>query len=218
MIDNILLYISSGFIICAFIGYLFLIMIGRGKIVAKSNGFDITKDIISEYNSINVIESKRYFTIYNIKRRVIKLSTRCYYGSDLSSVSLSLMEAGISVIDNQKNKYIDLFRKIFSNLKILYIFPFIAILINNASYNISDAKVSIIFLGLFSVISYMIIDIKSQASEWISNNIKKIKEVSKDNSLKIVSFINRLLWLDKFIFFGELIMIIRFVMIMLEIS
>ena len=218
MIDNILLYISSGFIICAFIGYLFLIMIGRGKIVAKSNGFDITKDIISEYNSINVIESKRYFIIYNIKRRVIKLATRCYYGSDLSSVSLSLMEAGISVIDNQKNKYIDLFRKIFSNLKILYIFPFIAILINNASYNISDAKVSIIFLGLFSVISYMIIDIKSQASEWISNNIKKIKEVSKDNSLKIVSFINRLLWLDKFIFFGELIMIIRFVMIMLETS
>lgn len=214
MINNILLYISSGFIVCAFIGYLFLIMMCRNKIVTKSNGFDITKDIISEYNSINVIESKSYFTTYNIKRGVIKLATKCYYGSDLSSVSLSLMEAGTSVIDNHKNKYIDLFRKIFSNLKILYIFPLIAILINNASYNVSDAKVSIILLGLFSVITYVIIDIKGQASEWIRNNIKRIKEVSRDNSLKIVNFINILVWLDKFIFFGELIMIIRFTLMM----
>ena len=50
---------------------------------------------------------------------------------------------------------------------------------------------------------------------WISDNIKKIKGISKDNSLKIISFINRLILLDKFIFFGELIMIIRFVVILL---
>jgi len=213
--DIILLYISSGLIIFSFISYFIMILIGRGSVVSKVDGFDVTKDIISEYNSINVIESKNYFTVYNIKRKVIKLDTKCYYGKDLSSICLSLIEAGISVVDNNKNNYIDIFRKIFSNLKILYIFPIIAVFINNSSFNISDAKVSMIFILLFSVITYILIDIKSQASMWISDNIKKIKGIDKDNSLKIISFINRLILLDKFIFFGELIMIIRFVVILL---
>ena len=213
--DIVLLYISSGLIIFSFISYFIMILIGRGRVVSKVDGFDVTKDIISEYNSINVIESKSYFTVYNINRKVIKLDTKCYYGKDLSSICLSLIEAGISVVDNKGNKYIDIFRKIFSNLKILYIFPIIAVFINNSSFNISDAKVSMIFILLFSVITYILIDIKSQASMWISDNIKKIKGISKDNSLKIISFINRLILLDKFIFFGELIMIIRFVVILL---
>ena len=157
--DIVLLYISSGLIIFSFISYFIMILIGRGRVVSKVDGFDVTKDIISEYNSINVIESKSYFTVYNINRKVIKLDTKCYYGKDLSSICLSLIEAGISVVDNKGNKYIDIFRKIFSNLKILYIFPIIAVFINNSSFNISDAKVSMIFILLFSVITYILIDI-----------------------------------------------------------
>lgn len=215
---NILIYISFGFILISFVIYFLMIIIGRNKEVTKSNGFDITKDIISEYNSINVIESKSYFTIYNIKRKVIKLATRSYYGNDLSSVSLSLIEAGISIIDNKKNKYINLFRKVISNLKILYILPLLAILINHATYNINDAKISIIFIFLFSIITYIFIDIKSQVYMWIERNIKKIKDINKDNAISIIKFINILMWLDKFIFFGELVMIIRFVLILLEIN
>lgn len=217
MLMNILLYVSSGLIIVAFIGYLIMIMIGRNKIVSKVDGFDVTKDIVSEYNSINVIESKSYFTIYNIKRMVIKLDTKCYYGKDLSSICLSLIEAGISIVDNNKNKYIDIFRNIFSNLKILYIFPIIGLFINNSSFNISDAKVSIIFIFLFSVISYILINMKNQAFDWIKDNLKKIKGIDKDNRNKIVSFINNLILLDNFIFYGEFIMIMRLVFIILDI-
>lgn len=213
---DILMYISTGLILVSFVGYFLLILLGNKKIT-NSNGFDITKDMISEYNSINVIESKNYFTIYNIKRKVIKLSTKCYYGNKLSDISLSLIEAGISIVDNKKNKYIDLFRKIFNNLKMLYIFPIIAILINNVTYTISDAKVSIIFIILFSVISYILIDIKNEAGIWISDNISRIKDISKENKDKIKNFINKLVLLDKFILIGEFIMIIRFVGILLEI-
>lgn len=215
---NILLYVSMGFILLSFLGYFLLIMIGRNKSVSKNDGFDITKDIISEYNSINVIESSGYFTIYNIKRRVIKLATKSYYGKDLSSVSLSMMEAGISVVDNNKNKYIDIFRNIFSNLKILYIFPLISLFISNSSFNINDARASIIFIILFAFISYILMDIKEQACYWIVDNLKKIKDITKDNRIKIVNFINKLIICDKFIFFGEFIMIIRLVLIMLEIK
>lgn len=213
---NILLYVSTGLIIFSFIGYFIMIMIGRINVVTKNSGFDVTKDIISEYNSINVIESKSYFTIYNIKRRVIKLATKSYYGNDLSSISLSLIEAGISMVDNKKNKYIDLFRKIFSNLKTLYIFPIVALFINNASYNVSDAKVSMMFIILFSIITYIMIDIKTCAYNFICDNLNKIKDISKNSCLKILNFINRLILLDKLIFLGELVIIIRLVAILLE--
>ena len=103
---DIILYISSGMILFAYLGYFLLILINRNKIVSNSDGFDVTKDIISEYNSINIIETTGYFTVYNIKRKVIKLASKCYYGKDLSSMSLALNEAGISIVDNNKNKYL----------------------------------------------------------------------------------------------------------------
>lgn len=215
---EILLYVSSGLIILGYVLYLFIILIGRSKIVSDSDGFDVTKDIISEYDSINIIENNGYFTVYNIKRKVIKLATKCYYGKDISSVSLALTEAGISVVDNKKNKYIDIFRVIFNNLKLLYIFPLIALFINNSSFSVNDAKVSI-FIGLvLSFISYILIEIKNESIDWVSNNLKRIKNINKDNRNKIISFMNRLILFDKFIYFGELIMVIRLVLIMLEIN
>ena len=215
---EILLYVSSGLIILGYVLYLFIVLIGRSKIVSDSDGFDVTKDIISEYDSINIIENNGYFTVYNIKRKVIKLATKCYYGKDISSVSLALTEAGISVVDNKKNKYIDIFRVIFNNLKLLYIFPLIALFINNSSFSVNDAKVSI-FIGLvLSFISYILIEIKNESIDWVSNNLKKIKNINKDNRNKIINFMNRLILFDKFIYFGELIMVIRLVLIMLEIN
>lgn len=214
----ILLYVSNGMILLSYLGYFIMIMIGRNNIVSKSDGFDVTKDIISEYNSINIIESSCYFTIYNIKRKVIKLATKSYYGKDLSSIALSLNEAGISVVDNHKNKYINMFRTIFYNLKLLYIFPIIALIISNSSFNINDAKFSMIFVLLFVFISYMLIDIKNLGYYWVSNNIKKIKDISKEKRDKVLIFMNRLILLDKIIYFSELIMIIRFILILFEIN
>lgn len=214
---NILLYVSSGILLFSLVGYFLLIIISNKKIT-NSSGFDITKDIISEYNSINVIESKNYFTIYNIKRRVIRLSTKCYYGNTLSDISLSLIEAGISIIDDYKNKTINLFRQLFPNLKLLYIFPILSLFINHATYNISDARVSIIFIILFMIINYMLYSIKYDACFCISDNINKIKEINKDKKDKVISFMNRVLLLDKFILFGEFIMIIRILLILLEIN
>jgi len=215
---EILLYVSSGLIIFGYIIYLFIILIGRSKIVSDSDGFDITKDIISEYNSINIIENSGYFTVYNLKRKVIKLATKSYYGKDISSVSLALTEAGVSVVDNKKNKYINIFRVFFNNLKLLYIFPLLALFINNSSFSVNDAKVSIFIGVVLSFISYIIIDIKSAGVYWVSNNLKKIKNINKDNREKIISFMNKLILFDKFIYFGELIMVIRLVLIMLEIK
>lgn len=215
--NEIFLYVSTGLILFSYVGYFVLIMYGRCKNVSKENSFDIVKDIISEYNSINVIESKSYFTIYNIKRKVVKLSSKVYYGSDLSSVSLSLIEAGISIVDKKKNKFLDILRNVFSNLKLLYIFPIIVVLINNSSFNVNDAKSSIIFVLIFTFLSYIVLDIKSQGIYFISENIKKIKVISKEGKFEIVNFMNKLLLFDKIIYFGELVAMVRIVFIMLGI-
>ena len=46
----ILMYISSGMIVLSFALYFLLVLIGRRKKVTNSDGFNITKDIIHEYN------------------------------------------------------------------------------------------------------------------------------------------------------------------------
>ena len=214
---EILLYVSIILVLGAYVLYFLLIFIGRMKNIDGCNGFDVTKDIISEYNSINVIENRGYFTIYNIKRKVIKIASTSYYGNDLSSLCLSLIEAGISIVDNKKNKYIDVLRSIVSNLKILYIFPLISLFISNSSFNVNDAKVSIIFMLFFVFISYVNLEIKDLSYNFVNDNIDKIKDLKKENVEKIISFIKKMLLCDRLIYFGELLMIVRLVFIMLEI-
>ena len=191
-----------------------LVLIGRRKKITNSDGFNVTKDILNEYNSINIILSKSYFTVYNIKRRVIKMAKSCYSGNTLSDISIPLIEAGISSVDDRKNRVINLFRNICPNLKILYIFSLVAIFINEQTFNISDAKVSIIFFILFAIISYMVISIKESGKWNVSNNIDKI--ISKENGIKVISFMNKVSVLDKLIFISELLMIMRTVMIILD--
>lgn len=215
VLEALLMYLSNVLIIISFICYFIVLFFGSRVKVTNSNGFDVTKGIISEYDSINVIESKSYFTIYNIKRKVIKLSSMCYYGNNISAITLSLLEAGISIVDKKGNKYIDLFKKLFSNLKILYLFSGLSILINNVTYTVGDVRVGIVFIVMFTIISYMLFDIKNNAYIWISDNIKTVNGINKINSMKILNFIDKFLLIDKLIFLGELLIIVRFFSILL---
>ena len=215
MIVQILLYIANGLIVLGFLGYIIMIFVNRKTIIDGKDGFNITKDILEEYDSINIIENKSVFTIYNIKRKVIKIASRCYYGNSVSDIAIPLMESGISGVDNKQNKYLNLFRKIISNLKYLYVLPIISIILNSITYNLGDARIGLFIVAIFSIISYMLIDIKTNAYLWLEENIKKIKNINYD---KVLNFINKIIIFDKLIFFGELIMIIRFVAILLEIN
>ena len=210
-----LMYISNALIILSFALYFILIIINNKKIT-ESNGFNITKDILNEYDSINIIESKNYFTVYNIKRKVIKIASKCYYGNTLSDIAIPLIESGVSVIDNKGNKSIDFLRKIIPSLKYLYIFPIFMIGVNSVTYNISDAKVSIVFGIVALMISYILVNIKSESVLLLSSKIKKIKGINNDNKNKIISFINKVIFFDKLIFMSEGIMIIRFVMLLVN--
>jgi Zn-dependent membrane protease YugP len=203
-------------IVFSYLIYFLMIFIGKKHTVSKDSGFDVTKAITSQFNSINVIESKGYFCIYNMKRRVIKLNNMCYYGKSLSEISISLIEAGVSFVDDKKNKYVELYRKVFSNLKILYLFPIIMLVINNFTYSISDVRVGILFALMSAFVSYSLIDIKGHIMEWLNDNLKNLEGIKNENCNKIINYITKIFWLDKFIFLGELIIIVRFVAILLR--
>ena len=95
--NGVLFYVPNCLIIVAFLVYIIQVLIGRTQKITNSDGFNVTKDMLNEYDSINIIENKSYFTIYNIKRKVIKIASKYYYGNSISSIAIPLMEAGISV-------------------------------------------------------------------------------------------------------------------------
>lgn len=214
---NILMYVVNGLFFASFIGYVLLILMNN-KTIKNSDGFNITKDILNEYDSINIIENRSYFTIYNIRRKVIKIASKCYYGKRISDVAIPLMEAGISIVDNNKNKFILFMKKIVSNLKYLYILPIVIVIFNNISLGVVDTKVVLFLLVIFSIITYMLVGVKSEGVLLINSKLEKNKDINKEEKIRISSFLNKIILLDKFIFIGELVMIIRFIAIILNFS
>ena len=208
----ILMYIANGLIIFAFLWYLLLVIFNSNNKFTESDGFNVTKDILSEYDSINIIENKSIFTVYNLKRKVIKIASKRYYGNSLSDIAIPLMEAGVSA---NNSKYLDMLSKILSNLKKLYILPIIIIIVNSVTYSLGDARIAIPLVAICALASYIIIDIKNCAYIWLDKHINNKLKINKEKTLK---FINKIIMIDKLIFFGELLMIIRFVAIILEIN
>ena len=212
---NYLIYIADFLVIIGFIAY-FLLIICSNKKVSKGDGFNITKDVLNEYNSINIVENKGFLTVYNIRRKVIKIASRCYYGNSIGDVAIPLMEAGISIVDNHKNKFISFISKIRPNLKFLYILPAIAVLFNSVAA-IDDAKLGLIITFIFIIISYMLINVKMEALNLIGNKLSNSKILNKEDNVSVMKFLNRIILFDKFIFIGELVMVVRFVAVMLKV-
>lgn len=217
MINQIIFYGINGLIIFSYLLYLLIVLINRGKKVSSDiNGFDSVKDIIQEYERINIIEGNNNFSSYNIKRKVIKLAKNDYYGCDVSALSLGMIQAGISVDDNNKNKFINGCRKIIPSLRLLDLLGLISLIVNYISVNVNDAKIGIVIMGIIMIIHYLYFGILCNSLEFINKNIKKIKDINKDNKEKIINFINKYMLCHKIQVIAEVLIVIRFVMIILD--
>ena len=213
---NILLYVSNGLILISLFFYLLLILINKNRKITNETGFDITKNITSEFDRINIIASNGKITYYNPKRKVIRLNNNCYYGNDVSSIAVSLVEAGISVIDDGKNKIINFFKIFFSNIKMVYLFSLVAIVVNIVSSTSTDAKVSLVIMTILIIFIYLYISILNDSYNWIYQNINKVKLLNKKSNLKVMQHINYIIIINKGIFLGELLIVIRMVAIILD--
>ena len=192
-----------------------LYLLSNSKKISNSNGFDTTKDMISEYDKINIIEGYKNISLYNIRRKVIKLSTRDYYGCDVRAISFSMIEAGISIQDNDKNKFINISSKIIPTLKLFELIGIIILIINEVSSTVSDSKIGIAMMILILILEYFYIDILTGSYNFCFDRINRIKGIKNEDKNRIIKFINNKILVNRIQFISGIIIIIRFVAIIL---
>ena len=202
MISNILLITA---IILTIAPYLMLVITyltsnKEYKITASEN---ILK-LLDNDNNINFIENKEsYFSHYNIKRKMIKLSSNTYDSKKIFHIAVSSLLAGYSLINN---KIINYLSYIINKLKIITIIPIISIILSIYAHSIKDAKIGLIILLIIGIIQYIINNLTTTA---ISNvNIKEER---------ITKTLNIFLLNTKLYFICTLIQILRLVIIVLKI-
>jgi len=208
--NNLLLYISSLLIILAYVIYFFISLFNNKKI-EDTSGFDIANDILEEYDGIKIILSKGLSTYYDIKRKIIKMSKKNYYGNKVSDLTESLLEVGTFVYDKKGSKIIDIFRKIMPTLKILYILPIISIVINFSTYSVNDSRISLIILFIFFLINYFLLTVKNDTYNLFLEKQNSFKD-------KILKNISMFIKLDYGILFGYTLMMFRFFLILFGVN
>ena len=203
MISNIILILG---IILIILGYLYLIIL---YVVNKNKKLDITaadqvENLLKGNDSINVIESKdNIFSSYNLKRRIVKLTTRMYESNSLFSVSVASLLSGYSLVNN---KLINYFSYVFREIKYFSYTGIITIIFSFMVSNIGDSKLLIVIFFLIAIYQYLINSFNSEVMENI--------EVDKD----INRVINNISRVNTIFFIGTLLEMLRLVVIIFNIN
>ena len=188
MLRDILLIIAIILTIYIYIKILFKKIINN-KCINKYNGFDLAKEVTSNYNEINVIESKdAYINIYNIKRRIVKLTYKTYNAKDYFNLAISSIMAGYYTINVNKDKYLKYYSYIIKKINYLPKIPIIAIFISLLTSTIRDSKFSIAILIILGLFQYMLININMSAVENIKGKLNKL--LSDEEYNNIIDIIN----------------------------
>ena len=184
--------------------------------IAKKVGIahDIAKELTSNYDEINIVESKEVsISKYNLKRQIIRLTSNDYNSNNIFTLSTSSLLAGYSLSKLNKDKNIQLFSKVFSNIDYLNKSAPLAIIISLLATNIGDAKISIIILIIILFYQYLINEINNTSKEIINKTSEII--VEKENYLLIEKIQNTFLELNKISFITTLILILREIIIII---
>lgn len=185
-------------------GYiLILYLISKDK-ESNRTGSELALKILDNDYEIKVIESKgKILSTYSLKRKMIRLSTKTYYGKDYFSLYVAYILSGYEIV---RNKYTELISKIFQNIRVISFSVIIICLISIITNNSIDSKFAIIASIIISVYQYIIYNIQIKIKE-------EIKEIDK----KILAIFDKMLVINKLFFITSLIAILRFVIIILNI-
>ena len=211
MISYILLIVS---IIGVMFSYLILIinkvMVSK-KHVDNYTGFDIAKEVTTNYDVINIVSSSDIVSSeYDIKRNIIRLNSKNYDGNSYIDIAVSALLAGISLVNNESSSYFK-FSSIFKKIRSISLVPLVMVILSYFISNIGDAKIGIILFSLLLVYQYMRYQIVVSANEFIENNLdKNIYDMIKNIIYGYINFY-------KVSFIVSLVMLLRLVVIILAI-
>lgn len=214
MLSDVLLLVSIVLVIIAYIRIILIYFKTKKIKIEEVTGFDIAKELTSNYDEINIVESKEVsISKYNLKRQIIRLTSNDYNSNNIFTLSTSSLLAGYSLSKLNKDKNIQLFSKVFSNIDYLNKSAPLAIIISLLATNIGDAKISIIILIIILFYQYLINEINNTSKEIINKTSEII--VEKENYLLIEKIQNTFLELNKISFITTLILILREIIIII---
>lgn len=215
MIKDLLLLISIGLIL---ISYLKIIInyITTNKTTHDLTGFDIAKEITSNYEEINIVESKEInISKYNLKRRIIRLTKRNYDSKDTFALAVASYLSGYSLINITKDKSLNLLSNLLKNIDYLNKSSIITIVVSILATTKTDAKLSIILLGIILAYQYIKVQLDEKCLELTKEATKNLLPAAE--TLKIEKIIKNFTNLNYISFITTLILIIRQVLIILGI-
>ena len=198
MISNIILILGCVFIL---FGYIYLTNKNKKREITAA---DQVENLLEGNDSINVIESKdNIFSSYNLKRKIVKLTSKMYESNSLFSVSVASLLSGYSLVNN---KLINYFSYVFREIKYFSYTGIITIIFSFMVSNIGDSKLLIVIFFLIAIYQYLINSFNSEVME----NIEVDEEIN--------GVINSISRVNTIFFIGTLLEILRLVVIIFNIN
>lgn len=211
MINNLLILISILLISVAYLR-LYFTYIQHKTNKNKITGFEAAKEMTSNYDEINIVESKKILTSqYHLKRQIIRLTPHHYEDTSNFTIAIMTQLAGYSLINIDKNKYIDILKKIIPTIDWLNKSAILSIIIALLTNTITDAKLGILLLSIILIYQYFIIQIT------MTSNLQIEKYLKKQNLKEILKINQSFYFLNKISFITTLILILKEIIIILQI-
>ena len=206
MLSNMLLII----LVCL-VGSSYLILLinwitSKNNKIDNYNGFDIAKEITSNYDEINIVSCNGLFSFYDVKRNVIRLNDKNYDGNSFVDISIGAMLAGISLVNSDiRNKFI------FKRVRVISLASLIMMFLSFLVNSIGDARIMMVIT--FGCLLYLFM-----RYQMVSGAVSLIEcNMDMDIYSKIKSIIMGYVNFYKISFISLLVVLVRLVVIMLGI-
>ena len=215
MLNKLLLIISVILILFSYMRIILMYLKTKNIKLDDMTGFDLAKELTSNYDEINIVESREVsISKYNLKRRIIKLNYKDYTMNNIFTLTKSSLLTGYSLIALNKDKNIEILSKIFNNIDYLNKSSIVTILISCLVKAKGDAKIALILLSLILIYQYLINEININSKEQTKEQLKDLLE--EKNYLLLETIQNSYLNLNKISFITTLILILRLVLIIIN--
>ncbi len=132
-------------------------------------------DLLKENPNINVIKNNsQFFSKYNIKRKIVKLSNNTYDSSSYFSNAVASLLSGYELT---KNKALSYLSYVFNELKVISLMPVIVIILSILVTNAIDAKIYILASIIVLIYQYIINNITMEATQKVNSSDNKLNNI-----------------------------------------
>lgn len=132
-------------------------------------------DLLKENPNINVIKNNsQFFSKYNIKRKIVKLSNNTYDSSSYFSNAVASLLSGYELT---KNKALSYLSYVFNELKVISLMTVIVITLSILVTNAIDAKIYILASIIVLIYQYIINNITMEATQKVNSSDNKLNNI-----------------------------------------